>query len=317
MRRARTSSSRCGARWRTAQFEVTHLGDVVVEVVAEDLARTVARDGCVSVGPLAAGGYGVGWPATAGRRAPPCRSPPTRAVACATGSSPTTGPDRDVARGRRPRRGGSHLTAVQFYDWAYRHADLLGGGERLRRRARPARLADDRAPPGRGLHAAGLATLGLRRGLRRRRRRVAAWEHDALLTATASRTSSATSSASSTRPRPTGSTTSPATSAARSASVGLRRLPPRPVRLPALGRCGRRHPGRRCGRRSPRDRAVRDGLPDARLVFNNVNDFPTWRTARSRPGRRVHRGLAAARHARLARRRGRPGPAPGRRASRW
>jgi dextranase len=24
---------------------------------------------------------------------------------------------------------------------------------------------------------------------------------------------------------------------------------------------------------------VRDGLPDARLVFNNVNDFPTWRTA--------------------------------------
>ena len=22
-----------------------------------------------------------------------------------------------------------HLTGVQFYDWAYRHADLLGGGE--------------------------------------------------------------------------------------------------------------------------------------------------------------------------------------------
>src|SRR5690606_14804437 len=25
-----------------------------------------------------------------------------------------------------------HLTAVQFYDWAYRHADLLGGGEEYR-----------------------------------------------------------------------------------------------------------------------------------------------------------------------------------------
>ena len=22
-----------------------------------------------------------------------------------------------------------HLTGIQFYDWAYRHADLLGGGE--------------------------------------------------------------------------------------------------------------------------------------------------------------------------------------------
>ena len=35
--------------------------------------------------------------------------------------------DRAPDRGQLLRR--LHLTGVQFYDWAYRHADLLGGGE--------------------------------------------------------------------------------------------------------------------------------------------------------------------------------------------
>ena len=44
--------------------------------------------------------------------------------------------------------------------------------------------------------------------------------------------------------------------------------------------------------------AARASLPGARLVFNNVNNFPTWRHRPDRPGRRLHRALGAAHHAR-------------------
>ncbi len=80
-------------------------------------------------------------------------------------------PDRDVA-GVRSNIRRLHLTDVQFYDWAYRHADLLGGGESLCRRARAAdhagRTRPDRHRPGRRRPGA-----RLRRGLRGRQRRVA------------------------------------------------------------------------------------------------------------------------------------------------
>ena len=45
-----------------------------------------------------------------------------------TDSQSTTRPDRDPS-GLADTVRRLHLTDVQFYDWAYRHADLLGGGD--------------------------------------------------------------------------------------------------------------------------------------------------------------------------------------------
>ena len=106
-----------------------------------------------------------------------------RGTRSATASSSTTG---RIATSRRCRDNlrRLHLTGVQFYDWAYRHADLLGGGETyddalgqpvsLRHRPSPGRrLSRGRAP---------------RRWATPRSTAVGpqewpTWEHDALLTA--------------------------------------------------------------------------------------------------------------------------------------
>ena len=130
-------------------------------------------------------------------------------------------PDRDVGEVVEHARR-LHLTAVQCYDWAYRHADLLGGGEQYDDPLGNARLAGDRATPGRGPRGGRSGDARVRRGVRRRRGRVAAagaiWRCSR---PTERPTRSETSSPSSTRPRRSGSTTSSTTSPARLASVGF------------------------------------------------------------------------------------------------
>ncbi|MDN4597190.1 glycoside hydrolase family 66 protein [Leifsonia virtsii] len=87
-------------------------------------------DGFVTLGSLPPGGYGLEW--TDGTGAAPLRS--ALHIAGADALRLRYGFTVDYSPGRDP--GGLvdtvrrlHLTDVQFYDWAYRHADLLGGGE--------------------------------------------------------------------------------------------------------------------------------------------------------------------------------------------
>ena len=91
---------------------------------------------------------------------------------CGTASSSTSGPGATpTASADNVRR--LHLTGVQFYDWAYRHADLLGGGEEYADAlGQPVSLDTVRALID-AAHVAGARRARLRRGLRGRQRRVA------------------------------------------------------------------------------------------------------------------------------------------------
>ncbi len=100
-----------------------HLGAVAV-------TADVAGPGTVSLGTLPAGGYGLDLEApdgtTAARTAVLVSDEPRARMRY--GFVASYAPDKDVAAvvdlARR-----LHLDAIQLYDWAYRHADLLGGGE--------------------------------------------------------------------------------------------------------------------------------------------------------------------------------------------
>ncbi|MFI7063092.1 glycoside hydrolase family 66 protein [Kribbella sp. NPDC050124] len=96
---------------------VWHLGERV---------REVTGTGHLDLGTLPPGGYGVEVVTAAGvlRTAVEVGD----AGSLRYGFVASYSPGRDVgAVADNVRR--LHLTGVQFYDWAYRHADLLGGGE--------------------------------------------------------------------------------------------------------------------------------------------------------------------------------------------
>lgn len=123
---------------------VSRLGDVIAEVTVAGSATTV------TLGSLPAGTYAVTWrPEGSSPIGSPTGSPgggaPTPGVAAARTAVQVLAPQdrRTVLRygfvaDYRPGRDLAgvallarrlHLTALQCYDWAYRHADLLGGGE--------------------------------------------------------------------------------------------------------------------------------------------------------------------------------------------
>ncbi len=105
-------------------------GELVVDHLGDEIARVTADSTLVVLDGLSEGGYGV-----------ELRSGQTRIARTAVdvradvrtrlryGFVADFRPDRDPA-GLADTVRRLHLTAVQFYDWAYRHADLLGGGER-------------------------------------------------------------------------------------------------------------------------------------------------------------------------------------------
>ena len=95
---------------------VRHLGDVVHEAMH--------GGGEIVLPPLPAGGYSVhlGELATAIEVAADQRR------RLRYGFVASYAPDKDVT-GLADTIRRLHLTGVQFYDWAYRHADLMGGGE--------------------------------------------------------------------------------------------------------------------------------------------------------------------------------------------
>jgi dextranase len=174
-----------------------------------------------------------------------------------------------------------HLTAVQFYDWAYRHADLMGGGETYRDAlGQPIALPTVRALID-AVRAAGASALGYAAVYAVGPDEWERWQHRAVLKADGA-------------PHALGDFLFILDPAAPDwldhFTADLRRAGE------ALGFDGFHldqygHP-KRAIRADGADvdmassflttiGAVRAALPDAGLVFNNVNDFPTALSARA------------------------------------
>ncbi|HEV7185371.1 MAG TPA: glycoside hydrolase family 66 protein [Leifsonia sp.] len=240
----------------------------------------VAGSGFHSLGSLPPGGYGVEWTdgTTVVRTAVE--------VAEERGTRLRYGFTVDYAPGRDPQGLADsvrrlHLTDVQFYDWAYRHAEMLGGGDEYADALGQSvsldsvrRLADAvRAAGARALGYAAVYAVGPQEWDR--------WKDWALLDATG-------------EPYALGDflfildpSAAPWLShfreelAAAVASVGFDGFHLDQYGYP-------KHARRADGPVVDVARSfesliagVRDRLPDAHLVFNNVNDFPTWVTGAS------------------------------------
>jgi dextranase len=253
----------------TDAVSVWHLGELVGE-------HSVAPGTCiVDLGPLSVGGYTVELASGRARTAAEVVTE-TRSV-LRYGFVVDYSPDRDLA-GVQDNLRRLHLTGVQFYDWAYRHADLLGGGESYTDALdQPVSLATVRSLI-QACHEVGSEALGYAAVYAVGPEEWPKWEHDALLTATGV-------------PYALGDflfvldPASPdwldhfrADLAAATRQVGFDGF-----HLDQYG-----YP-KRAYRPDGTDvdvaqsftsliAGVRNELPEARLVFNNVNDFPTWAT---------------------------------------
>lgn len=245
---------------------VFHLGEVVAEISWSG--------GDLLLPMLAEGGYGVelGDLTTAIEVAADARQ------RLRYGFVASYAPDKDI-HGVTDTVRRLHLSGVQFYDWAYRHADLLGGGETYRDALdQPIALATVRALVD-AVQQAGSRALGYAAVYAVGPKEWDRWQHQALLTATGT-------------PYGLGDFLFILDPAAPdwlehfttdlSASTA------------ALGFDGYHLDQYGYPRRARRAdgvavdvgasfvtliEAVREALPEAHLVFNNVNDFPTRRTA--------------------------------------
>ncbi|HTR96210.1 MAG TPA: glycoside hydrolase family 66 protein [Trebonia sp.] len=254
-----------------AELTLRHLGEPSGQV-------TVRADGMASLGLLPAGGYGVELTASGSvlaRTALQVADNP-RAV-LRYGFVVDYRPGRDLA-GFTDNLRRLHLTGVQFYDWAYRHADLLGGGDEYRDAlGQPVSLAEVRALI-HACHQVGSDALGYAAVYAAGPHEWPAWEHDALLTPTG-------------KPYGLGDflfLVDPA------AGDWLAHFTADLSAATALGFDGFHLDQYGYPKRAHRpdgtqvdvaasfttmlDR-VRGAVATARLVFNNVNDFPTWATA--------------------------------------
>ena len=98
---------------------VRHLGDMVHEAMHDG--------GDIVLPPLPEGGYSVHL----GELATAVEVTADPRLRLRYGFAASYAPDKDVT-GLADMVRRLHLTGVQFYDWAYRHADLMGGGEAYR-----------------------------------------------------------------------------------------------------------------------------------------------------------------------------------------
>lgn len=255
-----------------ATLSVRHLGELLWQT-------EVAASGFVELPALPDGGYGVvlsrGSQATAGTAV---QVTSDRRSVLRYGFVVDYRPGRDID-GVRDNLRRLHLTGVQFYDWAYRHADLLGGGEVYDDAlGQPVALDTVRALIG-ACHDVGADALGYAAVYAVGPQEWPVWEHDALLTG---------------KGKPYGlgdflflvDPASPdwldhfgAELSAASTGLGFDGYHLDQYGYPKRAhRADRQHVdvGRSFGTMLNHVRGV---LPEARLVFNNVNDFPTWSSA--------------------------------------
>jgi dextranase len=246
---------------------VWHLGEPAASV-------EVPRDGVYSVGTLQPGGYSVELgPA---RTAVDIVADPRSVLRY--GFVVDYRPDRDLAAVQDNLRR-LHLTGVQFYDWAYRHADLLGGGEQYTDAlGQPISLPTVRSLI-EACHEVGSDALGYVAVYAVGPDEWPKWQHDALLTATGN-------------PYALGDFlylvdpaaedwlehfTADLTAATERVGFDGYHLDqygyPKQAHRPDGARVDVAHSFSRMIERT------RQALPQSRLVFNNVNDFPTWASA--------------------------------------
>ncbi|HEY1486467.1 MAG TPA: glycoside hydrolase family 66 protein, partial [Micromonosporaceae bacterium] len=252
------------------RLTVRRLGEPVAEL-------PVAVDGVVTLGALSAGGYGIELIAgdRAARTAVEVAGDGVRRLRY--GFVTDYRPGRDLG-GVTDNIRRLHLTDVQFYDWAYRHADLLGGGEVYHDAlGQPISLASVRGLVDR-VHAAGARALGYAAVYGVSNDEWARWSYAALLTPSG-------------QPYGLGDflrLVDPADPGWREhflddLRAATERLGFDGFHLDQYGYP--KHATRPDGTAVAVEdsfvtliEAARAALPDRRLVFNNVNDFPVWRT---------------------------------------
>lgn len=254
------------------------LGTVTVYALGDEVARAPWAGGDIRLGPLPAGGYGVELATPDGlvRTSVLVGSEPRMRYGFAVDFRP----DRDTA-GLADTVRRLHLTDVQFYDWAYRHAELLGGGEVYDDAlGQPVSLETVRDLV-RAVNAAGARALGYAAVYACGPQEWEGWKHIALLTASGKPYGLGDFLFLVDPAAPEWSASFTGQLAASIASVGFDGF--------HLDQYGYPKRATRPGG-SLVDvadsfvdviAAARAALPESRLVFNNVNDFPTWRTATS------------------------------------
>jgi dextranase len=175
-----------------------------------------------------------------------------------------------------------HLTDIQFYDWAYRHADLLGGGEEYRDALdQPIALQSVRDLAA-AVRAVGARALGYAAVYAVGPAEWDAWKHRALLTGAG-------------QPYGLGDflfLLDPASPDWLASFGGQLQRAVTEVGFDGFHLDQYGYPKRAvlpngtqvdvAASFATMIESVRDALPTAQLVFNNVNDFPTWVTARLR-----------------------------------
>lgn len=255
----------------TGTLRVHHLGEDVRAV-------PVPGPGLVDLGPLPAGGYGVDLELADGTVRTAVLVTENHRARMRYGFVASYGQDKDVdAVVDLVRR--LHLDAVQLYDWAYRHADLLGGGPEYQDALGQTISLDTVRRLASALAAVGSDALGYAAVYAAGRAEWPHWSHRAML-----RTDG--------EPWTLGDFLWLVDPGAPDWQEHLVTDLQGAVR--ELGLAGFHLDQYGFPRRaqlvdgSPVDlsrsfrsliEAVRTGLPDERLVFNNVNDFPTWATA--------------------------------------
>ncbi len=245
---------------------VFHLGELVAELDW--------RGGDLLLPMLAEGGYGIelGDLTTAIEVA----ADPRRRLRY--GFVASYAPDKNIA-GLTDTVRRLHLTGVQFYDWAYRHADLLGGGETYRDALdQPISLATVRSLVG-AVQQAGSRALGYAAVYAVGPKEWDRWQHRALLTATGTPYGLGDFLFILDPAAPDWLQHFAADLAASTATLGFDGYHLDQYGYPKLARRADGVAVDVGASFVTLVEAVRDALPEAHLVFNNVNDFPTRRSA--------------------------------------
>lgn len=259
-------------------------GELVVLRLGDEVARFPVTERIVDLGELPPGGYGVEWVSGDGvsgdevlaRTALDVRADPRERLRYGFTVDFSAGADPD-GLGETVRR--LHLTGIQFYDWAYRHAALLGGGEEYHDAlGQPVTLDAVRASVA-AVRASGARALGYAAVYAVGPDEWPQWKHDALLQATG-------------EPFALGDflfLVDPAAAdwlahftaelRAAVAAVGFDGFHLDQYGYPKTARRADGAVVDVAESFAELISAARAALPDSTLVFNNVNDFPTWRTA--------------------------------------
>lgn len=256
---------------RAGEFVITHLGREIRRV-------TASEPGLIDLGPLPPGGYGIRHFSSGESTAVQVATDPRARLRY--GFVSDFRPGKDVGGVLRFARR-LHLTGIQFYDWAYRHADLMGGGAEYEDAlSQTISLETVRALTS-ALAASGIASMGYAAVYAVGKEEWEDWQNIALLQADGAPHSLADflNIIDPADPEWLAHFTQDLRKAAESVGfVGFH--------LDQYGypKTAVRADGKIVDVAESFVRmieVVRESLPAAQLVFNNVNDFPTWSSAQA------------------------------------